>query len=45
MEVSDGLLEDYKRFLALKAATQDWYAALFPPSPLVDGLMVVVPGS
>ena len=33
---SDALLEDYKKFLALKAAESDFYAALLSPSPQVD---------
>ena len=35
---SEALLEDFKRFLALKAAHKDFYAALLSPSPRVDEL-------
>ena len=35
---SAALLEDFKRFLALKAAHKDFYAALLSPSPRVDEL-------
>ena len=35
---SDALLDDYKKFLALKAAQSDFYAALLSPSPQVDEL-------
>ena len=33
---SAALLEDYKKFLALKAATSDFDAVLLSPSPRVD---------
>ena len=35
---SEAVLEDFKRFLALKAANKDFYAALLSPSPRVDEL-------
>lgn len=35
---SPDLLEDFKRFLALKAAHQDFFAALLSPSPSIDTL-------
>ena len=35
---SEAVLEDFKRFLALKAANKDLYAALLSPSPRVDEL-------
>ena len=35
---SEAVLEDFKRFLALKAAHNDFYAALLSPSPRVDEL-------
>ena len=35
---SPDVLEDYKRFLALKAQQQDFYAALLSPSPQLDEL-------
>ena len=33
---TDALMQDFKRFLALKAAHKDFYAALLSPSPRID---------
>ena len=37
-DASAALTIDFKRFMALKAAHKDYYAALLSPSPRVDQL-------